>query len=356
MRRADEARALNSAIVMRVAQTMVRLGLAAIPRNYAIVQEALSGSNVALSRDVAALGSAPRQAELDEIGMKYNLPAHSAHAADEARVEAARAMADFAAKLAANGERKRACTEAAASFVSRLDADPVAALSDFRDAASALKEMLSGLVARDDALAAAGSELAAQLGNLEKRVEAGRAALLRDPVTGLANRTALFNELAGLFDEEGGKSGTALVLVTVEGLRRIGDSHGPEVADKALRKISPAFRRCIKKNDFAARIGHDQFAFLFHDVTSDNAGAITGRLRDAVEAFALPAGTRPLSAGCLSVTAGIAMLQGAHAPWEFFNQAEAARVAARSGSGAPIRLATPETSGAIDIVYGANAA
>ncbi len=51
----------STAIILKVAQSMSQLGIAALPRNYELVYEALSGRLPQLSRELAALGATPQQ-------------------------------------------------------------------------------------------------------------------------------------------------------------------------------------------------------------------------------------------------------------------------------------------------------
>lgn len=87
--------ARNAAIIQKLALSMMRLGVAALPRNYELIYEALSGQMPQLSRDLAALGAEPTQEALDELGNKHKLVGHSALAADRARAEAQQALGEL---------------------------------------------------------------------------------------------------------------------------------------------------------------------------------------------------------------------------------------------------------------------
>jgi hypothetical protein len=88
----DGNQAQNAAILLKVAQTMAKLGVAAFPRNYELFYEALSGSHPQLTRDVAALGAHPAQNQIEQIGIKYHLSGFAAIEADTIRADTARSI------------------------------------------------------------------------------------------------------------------------------------------------------------------------------------------------------------------------------------------------------------------------
>ena len=55
----------------QITYAMRSMGVAPIPRNYELFYEAYIGSNPALTRDLAALGSQATQAELDALGTQH---------------------------------------------------------------------------------------------------------------------------------------------------------------------------------------------------------------------------------------------------------------------------------------------
>ena len=55
----------------QITYAMRSMGVAPIPRNYELFYEAYIGSNPALTRELAALGSSATQEELDALGAQY---------------------------------------------------------------------------------------------------------------------------------------------------------------------------------------------------------------------------------------------------------------------------------------------
>jgi diguanylate cyclase len=323
--------AQNAAILLRVAQTMAKLGVAAFPRNYELFYEALSGRNPALTRDVAALGSYPTQSRIEEIGVKFHLSGFAAIATDVIRTDAARTISAVNQRLNNSIARTEAFAALLRQFIARLEADPVAGMSDFSADAGRMRDAVAAFEREERAFALSMNETVAELGGIASDIETMRKASTRDATTGLANRVAFSARLAALYDNGDAVGPAALALVKVEGLRDLSDSHGAAIAEKALKKLAPVFRKSVKKNDFVARIGTDEFAFIFHDVSTDNAEAIAQRIRACVEAVQITLPNRTFTSKTLSLSTGIAMALIASSSTDLITQAELALHAVRAG-------------------------
>ncbi|OBZ96168.1 hypothetical protein ADU59_07345 [Pararhizobium polonicum] len=316
--------AQNAAILLKVAQTMAKLGIAPFPRNYELFYEALCGHNPALTRDAAALGNQPTQSQIEQIGVKHHLTGFTAIAADAIRADTARSIAAMSQTLNGGIAKTEAFAALLRDFIGRLESDPVAGMSDFADDAGRLRDAVSVFEREERAFAATMNETAAQLGNLRNDIETMRKASMRDPVTGLANRIAFAAKLAALYDDGNACGPAALALVTVDGLRALAESHGAAVAERTLKKLAPVFRKSVKKNDFVARLGTDEFAFVFHDVSAENAEAIAQRIRASVEDVQIALPNRTFTTQTLSLSTGIAMALTASGSADLFTQAELA--------------------------------
>lgn len=191
---------------------------------------------------------------------------------------------------------------------------------------------------------------------LEGEFAESRKPLTRDPATGLPNRLALAARLRTMLEAEGITEPVALLVVSVEGLRGIAEQHGGSAAEKALGKLSTLFRKSIKKSDFVARVGGQEFAFLCSDVTEENAEAIAQRIQQSVEALRVALPGRAFTTETLSLSAGIATAQPMATPADVMQQAELALAAARTGSRSGILAYTPELGGKRAKIYSPHAA
>ncbi len=114
---------------------------------------------------------------------------------------------------------------------------------------------------------------------------------LHDPLTGLANRSLLYDRaehaLARLVRTEG--AGIALLFMDVDNFKTINDTLGHARGDRLLTILGQRLRSVARQGDTVARMGGDEFALLLDDITSaDAALTVAARVIDAMaESFDL---------------------------------------------------------------------
>ena len=74
-----------------------------------------------------------------------------------------------------------------------------------------------------------------------------------------------------------------LLLMDIDGLKRINDSHGHQAGDRVLMQVAMSLRRSIRSVDTAARIGGDEFCVLLPEQDLKSAAKLAARLATAVE-------------------------------------------------------------------------
>lgn len=105
-------------------------------------------------------------------------------------------------------------------------------------------------------------------------------AILRDPLTGVANRALL----ADLFDEALSSprfEERGLVYVDLDDFKGVNDRLGHRAGDELLRVTAHRLRRCVREDDTVARIGGDEFVIVLIPPPQDP-GSLVQRLADAV--------------------------------------------------------------------------
>jgi len=105
-----------------------------------------------------------------------------------------------------------------------------------------------------------------------------------DPLTGLSNRRYLQDQLRqalGIYKRY--ETPFALLVLDVDGLKRVNDSKGHQAGDRALVQVATAMRRTLRTTDTAARIGGDEFCVLATNQTAAAAEPLAQRIADAVD-------------------------------------------------------------------------
>ena len=81
----------------------------------------------------------------------------------------------------------------------------------------------------------------------------------QDPLTGLYNRRGLERHIKRLYDADSGKKKVYVSSIDMDGLKYINDHFGHLAGDEAICAVADCLRSVLGKNEFAARIGGDEF-------------------------------------------------------------------------------------------------
>ena len=133
-----------------------------------------------------------------------------------------------------------------------------------------------------------------------------RQAALTDHLTGLPNRRAFESKVnADVRHGEISKGTAALAVFDIDHFKRVNDTYGHEMGDAVLRHVAQTLTRSLRKSDFVARLGGEEFVAVLHDVDGEGFNHIADRIRLAVERtpFELDGRTIPVT-----VSVGLAPL------------------------------------------------
>lgn len=105
----------------------------------------------------------------------------------------------------------------------------------------------------------------------------------RDKLTGLYNRR-LFEEQFDAAVARSQRSGEqlSLLVVDLDGLKRINDLGGHPAGDEALRALADALGESSRAGDIACRLGGDEFAVILHGANPDDAIKVAERAQEAL--------------------------------------------------------------------------
>jgi diguanylate cyclase (GGDEF)-like protein/PAS domain S-box-containing protein len=104
---------------------------------------------------------------------------------------------------------------------------------------------------------------------------------LADPLTGLANHRRLLDALDSEIKRHGrtGRS-FAVLLLDLDGLKKINDAHGHLVGSHALGRVANILRTHCREIDTAARYGGDEFVVVLPETESEGVRYVAQRISE----------------------------------------------------------------------------
>jgi diguanylate cyclase (GGDEF)-like protein len=128
---------------------------------------------------------------------------------------------------------------------------------------------------------------------------------LRDPKTALLNMRGLRDAAdAELARAERFMRPLAVLVLDIDDMRGINNTHGHLAGDAAIGGVADAIRATTRDFDLCARFGGDEFVLLLPETARDDAEALAERLQERVATEAEPLAHVTISIGIAELAAG----------------------------------------------------
>ena len=162
-----------------------------------------------------------------------------------------------------------------------------------------------------------------------QHLEEQRQKALLDPLTGLPNRAA-WNERLDLEVARWQRYGGELLLavVDIDHFKRINDEYGHLAGDKVLKIIAGELHKRLRKTDFIARFGGEEFALLIPATPLAGGLQLLETLRAGIEACPFHFRGERVS---ITLSAGISAFASAERAEQVFERADQALYRAKRG-------------------------
>src|SRR4029077_15976982 len=92
------------------------------------------------------------------------------------------------------------------------------------------------------------------------------------------------------------RSALSIAMIDLDHFKKVNDTHGHLVGDKALRAVSGALREQMRSYDLAGRFGGEEFAVLLPQTREAQALTIAERLRTTIASLSVPVSEDDLAA------------------------------------------------------------
>ncbi len=104
-----------------------------------------------------------------------------------------------------------------------------------------------------------------------------------DGLSGLPNRTAIFESLDDALGRIELGSSVAVLFVDLDGLKTLNDTLGHDRADEMIRKVGERLSNTVRNTDFVGRFGGDEFIVVAEEISNEEeASRLGSRLLEAI--------------------------------------------------------------------------
>ena len=173
--------------------------------------------------------------------------------------------------------------------------------------------------------------------NYRSHVEEQRKKALTDPLTGLPNRAAWTERLdAEVSLWQRYHNSLLLAVIDVDHFKRVNDDFGHLAGDKVLKIIGTQLSKKLRRTDFIARFGGEEFVALLPNTSVEEGEPLIQTLRAAIEACPFHFKGERVTITC---SAGLTAFQTGEGSKQAFERADQALYRAKRGGRNRIELA-----------------
>jgi diguanylate cyclase len=172
-------------------------------------------------------------------------------------------------------------------------------------------------------------ELQQKTRDAELMIEEQRRLAHTDTLTRLPNREAWTNRLQQEYQRwQRYRRPLALAVCDIDRFKNVNDRFGHAVGDAVLRAVGECVSSQLRKTDFVARFGGEEFVFLLPETTPEQAKGAMDKVREAIAALSIDAGGR--KAVTVTASFGVAGFAEDDEPDRVFTRADTALYQAKA--------------------------
>ncbi|MBN1393170.1 MAG: sensor domain-containing diguanylate cyclase [Sedimentisphaerales bacterium] len=178
----------------------------------------------------------------------------------------------------------------------------------------------------------------ASIGNIKLFEKIQRQATM-DGLTGLANHKTFYETLEKeLWRTRRYGGQISLIMVDIDNLKKINDTHGHHAGDKVIKEISKKIKSCIRHIDTAARYGGDEFAVILLNTSLAEAVVVAERMVDTVSDSPITWKKEQIA---LSVSVGVGEYDAESNPEDITSRSDQALYMAKKAGKNTVRIFEP---------------
>ena len=349
MLRYIESKPASAEIFRMVIQKMADWGCAFTPVHYTVVYEYVAGINPPLIESVnELLKKSPILSgeDLEKVFVKFIVPDYVLPLNDYRGTLAKQLqtilhnLSSTTTQTAQEAERVRNGMESYSHSLKEESLDE----KTFRTLVDAvLKDTLS--------IRESSSTLNSELVKNQKKIDLlqdelriARAEAMVDPLTGILNRRGFLGKVNDLLlDGKVVGKPCALLMIDIDHFKKINDSYGHIIGDKAIVAVSKVLRGSVSEGVVVGRVGGEEFAVFSPQTNAEEGVALAERLRQNIMKIEITNPSTRQKISTMTVSVGVHSTKLGREWEEMFEPADKALYAAKSSGRNRVTLWTPQT-------------
>jgi diguanylate cyclase len=316
-------------IARQALRRLTQLGLPPTPENYESEYRAIAGPPPRNTASASAAGSTAGEDRLVASPAAASSP--SLETLDMVRA-LLQVMTSANAGLHADLTR---FTDESSSLLAQVEGsqDPKA----IEDLFKAMTASSNWLLSQVDSARTELENTREQLSRVHHDLERAQELAISDPLTGLPNRRALDEVLSReIARARRHKTHLCVAVLDVDHFKRINDTHGHAVGDRALVHLANTIRGAVRETDVLARLGGEEFVLVLPDTPLPGAEFTLNRLLRRSQSTPLAHQQQPIT---VAFSAGLALWQPNEAAEQILQRADQAMYRAKAGGRGQVMVA-----------------
>ncbi len=176
-----------------------------------------------------------------------------------------------------------------------------------------------------------------QLSVMQTELERAQQQAVSDPLTGLPNRRALDGVLSReIARARRHKTQLCVALLDIDHFKKINDTHGHDIGDRALQHLADTIRAAVRETDVLARLGGEEFVLVLPDTPLVGAEFTMNRLLRTAQGTPLVVNDKQV---VVAFSAGLAQWQGDESAEQIVKRADTAMYQAKSSGRGRVMVA-----------------
>lgn len=172
------------------------------------------------------------------------------------------------------------------------------------------------------------TELKSSQRSLRQSRDVALRASLTDPLTGISNRTHIFEQMQMRIDQVTKREQQiGVVLMDLDEFKKINDKYGHVAGDRVLKHFTQSVLEMLRHEDGFGRVGGEEFMMIFPRIDATSFEKIVTRIKEVISrSIALP----EFPDFRYSCSAGITLLKASDTPNDVYRRVDEAMYAAKA--------------------------